>query len=156
MPVDQGLDCRQQHPIPDVSRIVIWVRRQHRILDIGNAATQEFSFVFQYAGIPYRRRRDSLRNSWQTIATAYGFHKGWSEFVYPRRGRAGRPITTQRGSLGLRFGDIGVVLVSGGDHDGPQQVHHVRISPAHCWLEQGHVGGQSHVRRNPSAGEVGD
>ncbi|BBZ72755.1 hypothetical protein MPRS_38480 [Mycobacterium paraseoulense] len=156
VPIYHRLDCREQHPIPHGGRVMIWVCRKNRILNISDASTQELNFGFEYAGMPDGWRRDRLRNSRQTIATAHSFDQSWSEFVYLGRGRPRRSITAQHRSFGVRFADIRVVLVGSGADDGPQQVHRACISSARGWLEQRYVGWQFDVGRDPPGSEVGD
>ena len=97
-----------------------------------------------------------MRDPWQAVAATNSFDQGGSQLVYSRRCRAGRPITAEHGRVWARLGDIGVGVMSSRDHDGSQQVHDAGITASCCGLKQGHMGGQSDVRWNPPAREVGD
>ncbi|ARV84800.1 hypothetical protein BWK49_28330 [Mycobacterium intracellulare subsp. chimaera] len=126
------------------------------MLNVGDAFAQHFDFAFQHTCLSHRGRRDGLRNSRQTVASAHRFDQGWAELVNRRRGRPSRPIAAERGFVGTRLCDIGVGVVGGRNRDGAEQVDDVGVMAPRRRLEQGYVGGQPDVGRNPPSCEVGD
>lgn len=112
-------DRCQEHPIANSSDVMIGVEAQYRLLNIVETFVQQFGFAVEHARFSYRWRRDCLRNSWEAIASTNSIDQGRPELVYLGYDRAGRPIAAQRWSFGIRFRDVSVVLMRGGDHDGP-------------------------------------
>ncbi|OMB97899.1 hypothetical protein A5732_05430 [Mycobacterium colombiense] len=135
---------------------MVGVRVQHRVLNFRDAFTQHRGFALEDTRFSHRRRRDSLRDTRKAVPTAYGIHQGRPKLIDIRCRRTGRPISAQRGLVGTRFADIRVGVMGRRDRDGAEQIDHVGVMASRCRLKQGYVGGQSDVRWNPSAGEVGD
>lgn len=154
MPFDYRLDRGQEHPVANCSDVVIGIEAQYRLLNIIHAFVQQLGFAVEHARFSYRWRRYSLRDSWEAIASTNSFDQSRSKLVYLGCDGAGGAITAQRWSFGIRFRDVSVVLMGGGNDDGAQQVDHVGVSSACGWLEQGYMGGKTDVRRHPSASEV--
>ncbi|OCB32135.1 hypothetical protein A5676_06205 [Mycobacterium malmoense] len=116
---DYRLDRCQEHPIANCNGVVFGIETQYRLLNIVDAFVQQLGFAVEHARFSYGRCCNSLRNSWKAIASTNSLDQSRPELVYLGYDRAGRSIAAQRWSFGIRFRDVSVVLMSGGDHDGP-------------------------------------